>query len=143
MGRRQLLELVVVLGYVVALVPFLWARRDVNRIPRSIWRYTAPRPRELWGGALFVTYLCGGWPGLLSAIVWRFSSDRRALREEWAHLHRRNVQPRTADPGSSRRPSPTRPASPDEPEIVLADYEALDAEHEMEPSPEDAPPPSG
>jgi hypothetical protein len=140
MGRSKLLALIFVSGYIVAFVPVLWARLDISRIPRSIWRYTAPHPRQLWRGGLLVAYLCGGWPGLVVAVGWRFSSDRRALREEWAHLHRRNVQPKRAQ--SAPRPPVAEPASPtEEPEIVLADYEAVE---EPEPpavsSHEDVPP---
>jgi hypothetical protein len=115
MARRQLLALVFVSGYVVAFVPVIWARRDLDRIPRSIWRYAAPRPRQIWSAALLTAYVCGGWPGLVVVTVWRFSADRAGLREEWAHLHRRNVEARAQPP----------PAGPGEPEheIVLADYE--------------------
>lgn len=147
MARRQLLALIFVSGYIVAFVPVLLARHDIARIPRSIWRYTAPHPRELWRGGLMVAYLGGGWPGLLGAILWRFSSDRRALREEWEHLHRRNVQPRRERPTAAGPRTPAPPVPTEEPEIVLADYE--DA-HEVEaadepalPSREDAPPAPG
>jgi hypothetical protein len=123
MARRQLLALIFVSGYIVALVPVLWARYDISRIPRSIWRYTAPRPRELWRGGLLVAYVCAGWPGLVAALLWRFSGDRRALREEWAHLHRRNVESRR-EPASDAPPPVVLPAAVGgEPEIVLADYE--------------------
>ncbi len=139
MGRSKLLALIFVSGYIVAFVPMLWARYDISRIPRSIWRYTAPRPRQLWRGGLLVAYACAGWPGLVVAIGWRFSSDRRALREEWAHLHRRNVQPQRAE-----REPPAPVAETEEPEIVLADYEGVDEVEQSEvPSSEDAPPRSG
>jgi hypothetical protein len=128
MGRRQLLALVFVSGYVVALGPVLWARYDIGRIPRSIWRYTAPRPRELWRGALIFAYVCGGWPGIVVVLAWGFGQDRAALREEWAHLHRRNL-----DIHESR-------SDPDEPEIVLADYED---EPEAPAAPESADAPDG
>ena len=144
MGRRQLLALIFVSGYIVAFVPVLWARRDISRIPRSIWRYTAPHPRELWRGALVVAYVCGGWPGLLVAGLWRFSSDRDALREEWAHLHRRNVLPRRATAGDDKARSARPPAPSKEAEIVLADYEeAAEVDEPALPSREDAPPSSG
>ena len=146
MGRRQLLALIFVSGYVVAFVPVLWARRDISRIPRSIWRYTAPHPREMWRGALLFAYVCGGWPGLLVAVLWRFSGDRDALREEWAHLHRRNVQPRRAQAGGdpARTARPPTSSSSEEPEIVLADYEeAAEVDEPRLPSREDAPPSSG
>ena len=58
MGRSKLLALIFVSGYIVAFVPVLWARLDISRIPRSIWRYTAPHPRQLWRGGLLVAYLC-------------------------------------------------------------------------------------
>jgi hypothetical protein len=149
MGRSKLLALIFVSGYIVAFAPVLWARLDVSRIPRSIWRYTAPHPRQLWRGGLLVAYLCGGWPGLVVAVGWRFSNDRRALREEWAHLHRRNEQPkRTASaPGpssASSAPGAEPGSQTEEPEIVLADYESVD-----EPEPpavsthEDLPPRAG
>ncbi len=146
MTRRHLLALLLISGYVVALVPVLWARYDISRIPRSIWRYTAPHPRQVWRGGLLVAYLCGGWPGLLVAVLWRFSGDRVALREEWAHLHGRNVQPRRATGDTAAAPA----AAIGEPEIVLADYE--DAQPEDDPiesatrrgsTHEDAPPTSG
>jgi hypothetical protein len=144
MGRRQLLALIFVSGYVVAFVPVLWARRDISRIPRSIWRYTAPHPREVWRGALLVAYVCGGWPGLLVAILWRVSNDRDALREEWAHLHRRNVQPRRAKAREDAARTAAPPAPSAEPEIVLADYEeAAEVDEPTRPSHEDAPPASG
>lgn len=136
MGRRQLLALVFVSGYIVAFLPVLWARRDISRIPRSIWRYAAPRPRQLWRGGVVVAYLCGGWPGLVVAVVWRFSSDRTALREEWAHLHRRNVASRTVDTDEVGTPAHAEPATPVDREIVLADYE----DQPELPSREDAPP---
>jgi hypothetical protein len=142
MARRQLLVLALS-GYVAALLPYLWARYDMRRIPRSIWRYAAsPRPREVWKTGLTISYVCGGWPALLVAFGWRFSRDRSALREEWAHLHRRNVE-------SSRRapPAPPPAAGPGpEPEIVLADYEDDDEPEERRedhPRPEDAPPAPG
>jgi hypothetical protein len=115
MARRQLLALVLVSGYVVAFIPVIWARRDLDRIPRSIWRYAAPRPRQIWSAALLTAYVCGGWPGLVVVTIWRFSADRAGLREEWAHLHRRNVEARA-------QPPPARPGEPEH-EIVLADYE--------------------
>lgn len=144
MGRRQLLALIFVSGYVVAFVPVLWARRDISRIPRSIWRYTAPHPRELWRGALLFGYVCGGWPGLLVALLWRVSGDRDALREEWAHLHRRNLQPLRAEAGDDKARAGAPPAPSEEPEIVLADYEeAAEVDEPALPSREDAPPSSG
>jgi hypothetical protein len=131
MARRQLLVLLALVGYVSAFVPVLWARYDMTRIPRSVWRYVAPRPRELWRGLLLAGYVCGGWPGLVVAVVWRFSPDRSMLYEEWDHLHRRNVE-------AGPPPPAPRPVSPPEPEIVLADYE----EDVEVPSREDAPPPA-
>lgn len=149
MTRKDLLDLILISGYVVAFVPVLWARRDLSRIPRSIWRYTAPHPRQLWRGGLLVAYLCGGWPGLLVALLWRFSSDRAALREEWAHLHRRNVQPRHAAGDTPGRTGAAPPPATVEPEIVLADYEDAQQSEDLieieKPtvSSEDAPPKSG
>jgi hypothetical protein len=137
MARRQLLVLVFS-GYVAALLPFLWARYDINRIPGSIWRYAAsPRPRQVWRTGLLVGYVCGGWPGLLVALVWRFSRDRSVLREEWAHLHRRNVE------SEHRGPPAEPPSTAPEREIVLADYEDDEPEPDPEPSREDAPPAPG
>jgi len=150
MARRQLLALIFVSGYIVALVPVLWARYDIARIPRSIWRYTAPRPRELWRGALFVAYACAGWPGLVAALLWRFSGDRRALREEWDHLHRRNVDARREPASDAPAPAGPPSAASDEPEIVLADYEdaetavrAADVDEPQVPAREDVPGASG
>jgi hypothetical protein len=134
MARRQLLAFVFVSGYITAFVPVIWARRDLDRIPRSIWRYAAPRPRQVWSAALLTAYVCAGWPGLVVAFVWRVSADRSALREEWAHLHRRNVEAR-GQPGPPARAAPQAPAEP-EPEIVLADYE----DEPEAPTREEAPP---
>jgi hypothetical protein len=139
MGRRQLLALVFVSGYIVALAPVLWARYDVGRIPRSIWRYTAPRPRELWRGSLLFGYMCGGWPGIVIVLAWRFGQDRAALREEWAYLHRRNLDVHEPKPRDDER------------EIVLADYEDAPDAPERADAPDapdaerhqDAPPASG
>jgi hypothetical protein len=129
MARRQLLVLVALVGYASAFIPVLWARYDMTRIPRSLWRYVAPRPRELWRGLLVAGYVCGGWPGLLVTLVWRFSPDRSMLREEWDHLHRRNVEARPP-------PAAPGPAPSAEREIVLADYEEeVDVQRR-----EDAPP---
>ncbi len=134
MARRQLLALFCVSGYAVALAPVLWARYDLGRIPRSIWRYTAPHPREVWRGALLVGYLFGGWPGLVVVLAWLFGGDRAALLEEWAHLHQRNLD--------SREPPRTV-----EREIVLADYEdepetARPSDPSAAPRGQDVPPPS-
>ena len=142
MARRQLLALALS-GYVAALLPYLWARFDMRRIPRSIWRYAAsPRPREVWKTGLTISYVCGGWPALLVALGWRFSRDRSALREEWAHLHRRNVESARRAPHAA-----AAPAAGPEPEIVLADYEDDGDEPEARradaPSREDAPPAPG
>jgi hypothetical protein len=109
---------VFVSGYAIAFIPVIWARHDLDRIPRSIWRYAAPRPRQVWSAALLTAYVCAGWPGLVVAIVWRVSPDRVALREEWAHLHRRNVEAREPPAASG----PTTEPEPEH-EIVLADYE--------------------
>jgi hypothetical protein len=127
MARRQLLAAIVVSGYLVAFGPVLWARYDISRIPRSIWRYAAPVPRQLWRAALLTGYLLGGWPGFVVAVVWRFSGDRASLREEWAHLHRRNLETRAQQ-------SPARPAAPER-EIVLADYEDEPEAHTREQAP--------
>jgi hypothetical protein len=144
MARRQLLALVFVSGYIVAFIPVIWARRDLDRIPRSIWRYAAPRPRQVWSAALITGYVCAGWPGLVVALVWRFSTDRSALREEWAHLHRRNVEakaqapaapPARATPGTAGASGPEREPEPER-EIVLADYE----DEPEAPTREEAPP---
>jgi hypothetical protein len=131
MARRQLLAAIVVSGYLVAFVPVLWARYDISRIPGSIWRYAAPVPRQLWRAALLTGYLLGGWPGLVVAVVWLFSNDRASLREEWAHLHRRNLETRAHS-------APTHPPEPEQ-EIVLADYEDEPVEQD-EPPREQAPP---
>jgi hypothetical protein len=153
MARRQLV-LLVLSGYVTALLPVLWARFDMLRIPRSIWRYSpGPRPLELWRGCLVVGYLLGGWPGLLVAVAWRFSGDRKGLREEWAHLHRRNVEAVEREQAAAQPPDPlpvrVDPNREPEHEIVLADYEdGDDAESQIAPAPardqastrEDAPP---
>jgi hypothetical protein len=128
MARRQLV-LLVLSGYVTALLPVLWARFDMLRIPRSIWRYApGPRPLELWRGCLLAGYVLGGWPGLLVAVVWRFSGDRKGLREEWAHLHRRNVEAIEREQAAATAPPDPLPVRVDpkrepEHEIVLADYE--------------------
>jgi hypothetical protein len=143
MARRQLLALVFVSGYLVAFVPVVWARRDLDRIPRSIWRYAAPRPRQVWSAALITAYVCAGWPGLVVALVWRFSADRSALREEWAHLHRRNVEAKAQPPPPPRAaPGSAEPEPEPEREIVLADYEDEPEAPTRRPAPtrEDAPP---
>lgn len=136
MSRRELLALVALSGYVIAFVPVFWARHDVARIPRSVWRYGGIHPRSTWRAALLFGYVCAGWPGLVVAVVWFLSGDRSSLREEWAHLHQRNVESR------ERRVAPH-----DEPEIVLADHEDepapvshQDAPHQDAPH-EDASPP--
>jgi hypothetical protein len=153
MNRRELLALVALSGYVIAFVPVFWARYDVSRIPRSVWRYGGLHPRSAWRAALVFGYVCAGWPGLVVSLVWFLSRDRSALQEEWAHLHQRNIDAR------ERRASPRRPAlgptagpdddplgdrpneagadRDDESDIVLADYE-----EEPVPAPiEDASPP--
>ena len=138
MARQQLLVLVLT-GYAAALLPVLWARYDISAIPGSIWRYAAsPRPRQVWRTCLVVGYVCGGWPGLIVAIGWGLSRDRSVLREEWAHLHRRNVESHYRAAPPAAEPEPER-------EIVLADYEDAEPEPEAEPAPsrEDAPPAPG
>jgi hypothetical protein len=77
----------------------LWARYDVSRIQRSVWRYGSIHPRSAWRAGLLTGYVLGGWPGLVIAIVWFWSGDRSSLREEWAHLHHRNVETRQTPTG--------------------------------------------
>ena len=95
-----------------------WTPRPrASAAPREVYGTPsqAPRPRLIWSAALLTAYVCGGWPGLVVVTIWRFSADRAGLREEWAHLHRRNVEARA-------QPPPARPGEAEH-EIVLADYE--------------------
>jgi hypothetical protein len=135
MGRREFLALVALSGYAIAFVPVFWAWHDLKRIPRSVWRYAGIHPRSTWRASLLFGYVCAGWPGLVVAIVWFVGRDRSSLREEWAHLHQRNVDERERRaPRPPPAPGPTagpaddppldqRDEPDDEPEIVLADYE--------------------
>jgi hypothetical protein len=144
MSRRQLLLLVALSGYLIALVPVLWARYDVARIPRSVWRYGGIHPRSAWRAALVFGYVCAGWPGLVVAVVWFLSRDRTALHEEWDHLHQRNVDARER---RAARPPPTTlgpRAGPADDTVDLTEDEIVLAEPEADPEPatrEEAPPP--
>ncbi len=79
------LQLVILVGYLTALPPVIWAWRDLGRFPRPVW--VGYGDRRAWRTGLLVTYLLGGWPGLFLAVGWltgRTRAELRGERERWA-----------------------------------------------------------
>jgi hypothetical protein len=74
------------MGYVLAFPFVRKGLADVGRIPKSVWRVSGYTNRQTWRLLMFVSYLCGGWPGAVAVLVWRRSEEREALRDEWRLL---------------------------------------------------------
>jgi hypothetical protein len=87
-----------VLGaYVVAYPAFALTYFDIGRFPRHLWTgFGRPQP---WRQATVATYLLGGLPVLVTAVVWRTSGTRASMRAA-AHASARRASardPRTED----------------------------------------------
>jgi hypothetical protein len=114
MTTSALITIVLLTGFVVALPVVLWGLGDVAKIPGGVWRHAAQRPRHQWRIGMMSAYLLGGWPGIVSVVIWIRSRERADLLLEWADLslRKRNSRHRAATPRAAA-----------EPVIVLADYE--------------------
>jgi hypothetical protein len=93
-AHRELVVVLILVGYAVALPALLWMLHDLARIPRGLWRYAASRPPQAWRAALIAGYACSGWPSLVVALSWWRSRERGALLEDWADMHARNERSR-------------------------------------------------
>ena len=89
MTTKTLITVLLLLGYVASLPVLLWGLGDLKHIPGGVWRHSAQRPRAQWRGGMISAYVLGGWPVMVSVLVWRHSRERRDLLDEWAHLSRR------------------------------------------------------
>jgi hypothetical protein len=76
---RTVLPVVLLAGYVVALVPARLCHLDIGGFRRSLW--VGFGDRGAWLRAIRVSYLLLGWPSLVVALAWRESRTRRALVE--------------------------------------------------------------
>jgi hypothetical protein len=65
-------------GYLVAIPALAWTWRDVTRIPRRLWRYSASHRRS-WRRTLLAAYACLGWPAIAVAFTWWRSTERAGL----------------------------------------------------------------
>lgn len=68
-------------GFVLALPCVLWWASDIARIPGRTWYWTGRDPRP-WQWAMLIGLLLGGWIAIVTAIRWRFSSERVVLLED-------------------------------------------------------------
>jgi hypothetical protein len=89
MTTNTLIVVLLLAGYVLTFPVLLWGLRDMKQIPGGVWRHAAQRPRAQWKGGMISAYALGGWPVIVSVLVWRNSRERADLREEWAHLSAR------------------------------------------------------
>jgi hypothetical protein len=91
---QAVLDLVVV-GWIVALVPAIWAFVDLGRIPRRIWYWTGYH-REPWRTGLVIAWVLGGWGAIVVAIAWRRSAARTVLLDEFGEVRARHRRRQTA-----------------------------------------------
>jgi hypothetical protein len=104
-----IVALAAVLGWVVCIPVVRKGLADVRRIPGAVWRMTGYTKRKTWKVRILVGYAFGGWPGALVVLLWRHSTERETLRDEWHLL----IEERRARH-----------------EIVLAHYEDEPEDHE-------------
>jgi hypothetical protein len=71
--------IVLAVAYAVAYPAFAWTYYDLRRYPRQLWTgFGRPHP---WRQATVVSYVAGGLPVVVVAVVWRTSAARRGMRD--------------------------------------------------------------
>jgi hypothetical protein len=72
------IAIVLVAAYVVTYPAFALTYFDIGRFPRHLWTgLGSPHP---WRRATVATYLLGGLPVIITALAWRTSRTRAAMR---------------------------------------------------------------
>jgi len=80
---------VIVIGWVVALVPAIWAFADMGRVPRRVWFWTG-YARDGWRKGIVAAWVLGGWPAIVVAIAWRRSAARADVTAELVEIRARH-----------------------------------------------------
>jgi len=106
-AMRNLLLVLAVAGYVIALVPARLCHLDIGSFRRTLWVGYGSRDRWLRG--IKLAYLAGGWPSLAVALAWRRSTTREGLVELRDQLREAQNEPERSDAPSPRSPTDARP----------------------------------
>jgi hypothetical protein len=94
MTTKTLVTALLIAGYLAAAPVLLWGLGDLRHIPGGVWRHAAERPRAQWRSGMITAYALGGWPAIVSVVLWWRSRERADLIDEWAHLSRRKRESR-------------------------------------------------
>lgn len=84
---RAVLEIIVI-GWIVALVPAIWAFSDMGRVPRRAWYWTG-HARDAWRKGVVWAWVLGGWAAIAVAIAWWRSAARADVTEELVEIRAR------------------------------------------------------
>jgi hypothetical protein len=147
MTTKTLFMVLLLTGFVAGAPALWWGLGDLKNIPGGVWRHSAQRPRHQWRAGMISAYLLGGWPVIVSVLMWHNSTERANLLDEWAHLSARKRQSRqrarearlaaqnaaesnaaepsasTPNPPGSRVPDLQPTGSDDDTVIILSDHE--------------------
>jgi hypothetical protein len=86
---------VIVIGWIVALAPAIWAFSDMGRVPRRVWFWTG-HGRDPWRKGVVAAWVLGGWPAIVVAIAWWRSVARADVTAELVEIRDRHRRRQTA-----------------------------------------------